>query len=362
MLRNFVMVSLVTLAASATLLSQNPAQDATQNPVAPTPAQTLNEAPKQTARQALIEMFMGKGDKDFEKHLPEDTRRALVHKGDTPEGSWTLRLAQLGREISTQGEHVQTFDEGSTILAMDEAGTKEKIEITVEHDSLMGESDEIELSIRYSKDGRESALPVVPRFIFTLQQEKEIWRLTEITAAAHIPLTDPDYLKNLRKLQDESNEGMVQMRIRVIAASEKQYAAQHPDRGYSCNLSTVFPQEQTAPAQIQQQAQPEQSEDDATEHGSTDATGYMVGMHFNSGEQPELWNGYRFTLSGCDGSHASSYVLTAAPADPEPDPDTKTFCADESGAIKFTTGGKASSCMSSGQPLNQGIVPPVPAD
>jgi hypothetical protein len=360
MLRNLVIVPLLALTVSASLVSQNPAQDTpqnsvAQNPAAQTPPQSLSETPKQTARQALIEMFMGKDPKAFEKHLPEDTRRALIHKGDTPEGSWAMRIAQLGREITMQGEHVQTFDEGPTILIVEESGAKTKLEVSVEHDSLMGESDEIELSVKHSKDGQETALPIVPRFIFTLQQEKEIWRLTEITAAAHIPLTDPDYLKNLRKLQDESNEGMVQMRVNMIARAEKQYAAQHPERGYSCNLSTVFG-EQAVPAQAQAQAEQSTEDSEGEPQNLTAVTGYGFGL---GGSEPELWNGYRFTLTGCDGSPVSHYVVTAAPADPDPDPDTKTFCADDSGTIKFTKGGRASSCMSNGEPLNPGSSPMI---
>jgi hypothetical protein len=61
----------------------------------------------------------------------------------------------------------------------------------VERDSLIGEEDKIELSVQVRKDEQPQSLPVVPRPIFTLKQEKEIWRLSEITLAAHVPLTDP---------------------------------------------------------------------------------------------------------------------------------------------------------------------------
>src|SRR5258708_4322202 len=37
-------------------------------------AQTPAPPPPQSARQALIEMFVGKGPDDFVKHLPEDAR------------------------------------------------------------------------------------------------------------------------------------------------------------------------------------------------------------------------------------------------------------------------------------------------
>lgn len=335
MLRNLVRTFFVGFVCAGTLFAQN-----------------LNEPPKQTARQALIEMFLGKGPDDFVKHLPEKARGALIHKGDTPEGSWALRLAEIGRTIGAQGQHVETFDTGPTILVMADREGHEKLEISVEHDSLMGESDEIELSIKYFRDGQEIALPVVPRFIFALQEEKEIWRLTEVTAAAHMPLTDPDYLKNLRKLQNQSNEVMIQMRVNAIVGAENAYAATHPDRGYACNLSTLFGQEKIAQAEVQRQLSGEDT---------GEAQPALAANFFDPGQQNEVWNGYRFTLSACEGSPASKYLLIAAPAEPEPDTEMKTFCADESGVVKFSTSGKSSSCTNSGQPLSQGT-PPAPAD
>ena len=61
--------------------------------------------PPQSARQALIEMFMGKGSDDFAKHLPEAARQTLIRKGETPEGSsFVLRSppsAAKSREANT---------------------------------------------------------------------------------------------------------------------------------------------------------------------------------------------------------------------------------------------------------------------
>ena len=117
-----------------------------------------------------------------------------------------------------QGEHIETFDAGPTLLITTQNEGHERIEVAVEHDSLLGEEDEIELSIHYYKDGQLQTLPVVPRLTFTFKQEKEIWRLNEVTAAAHVPLTDPDYLKGLRKEQDEANETAAQNRVSIIAS------------------------------------------------------------------------------------------------------------------------------------------------
>jgi hypothetical protein len=281
--------------------------------------------PPQSARQALIEMFMGKGENDFAKHLPEAANQALIRKGDTPDTSTILKISTIGRQAAAQGEHLETFDEGSTLLSFDQSGGHEKTDVMVEHDSLMGEDDEIELSIHYYKDGQLQSLPVVPRLIFTLRQEKEIWKLVEITVAAHVPLTDPDYLKGLRHEQDEANEQQAQVRIGGIAVAETAYAAKHPDLGYACALSSLSTLEA------------------ASEDGPPS---------YSPGLGNEESNGYRFAISGCEGTPASKYRVTAVPTDP--DATSKAFCADESGALKFVIGGTGSTCFTQGQPVNTG--------
>ena len=293
----------------------------------PLSAQTLTAPPPQTARQALIEMFVGKGPDDFMKHLPEATRQALIHKGDSPDTSVVLRISMIGRQLASQGEHVETFDAGPDILVTEQNHGREKFEAIVEHDSLMGEEDEIELSVHSYKDGQEERLPVIPRLIFTLKQEKEVWRLTEVTAAAHVPLTDPDYLKGLRKEQDDSNARLAQNRVTVLAMAEKGYVTRHPDRGYTCTLATLgTPEPGAAPGE--------------------------AGIVYDPGQGSEEWSGYRFALSGCDGSPAAKYRITAVPMGS--DSEMKMFCADESGMVKSVSGAKSSACFSRGEVMNLG--------
>jgi hypothetical protein len=288
----------------------------------PLVAQTPTPPPPQSARQALIEMFLGKGADAFAKHLPEAARRTLIRKGETPETSVALRISTIGRQVVASGQHLETFETGPILLVSESAN--EKIEVMVEHDILLGEQDEIELSFQYYKNGQLQSLPVVPRITFTFQQEKEIWRLAEITAAAHVPLTDPDYLKSLRKQQDESYESAAQTRLTMIAAAENRYSMNHPDRGYTCTLPDLF------------------AKDPETASGEN-------GYTYDPGQGNDEWNGYRFALSGCDGTPASTFRITATPADA--DSDMKTFCTDESGGLKFLSSGKSSACFSRGKPV-----------
>ena len=284
-------------------------------------AQTVTPPPPQSPRQALLEMLFGKGENDFQKHLPEEARQTLIRKGETPETSTILRISTFGRQMMTEGEHVETFDTGSIFLS-GMMNSREKVEFDVERDSLMGEADEIELSIHYYKDAQPQALPIVPDLIFTLKQEKEIWRLTEVTAAAHIPLTDPDYLKGLRKQQDEEIESQVKNRIAAIAGAEGSYLGKHPDLGFSCSLSTLF----------------------ARDPGANPGE---AGAVFDPGQGNDEWYGYRFALSGCEGSPPTKYRITAVPIDS--DAGLNTFCSTESGSVKFVAGGNTSKCFSRGK-------------
>jgi len=300
-------------------------------------AQTAAPTPPrpQTARQALIEMFLGKGENDFTKHLPESARQALIHKGDSPETSTVLHLSMIGRQIGAEGGHVETFDAGPTLLVSAPNEAQEKLEVIVERDSLLGEEEEIELSFNYYQGMELQALPVVPRVIFTFKQEKEVWKLTEVTVAAHVPLTDPEYLKGLRKQQNESNQAAAQNRVGVLDMAEKGYATRHPDRGYSCTLATL--------------STPEPS-----------ATPGEGGSVYDPGQGSQEWSGYRFEITGCEGSPASKFRITAVPLDS--DANVKMFCADESGTVKSLAGTKTSACFTRGEATNGGTSPNVDTD
>ncbi len=317
-MRNICFVLLVALAASFSSQAQR------QTP----------PPPPQTARQALIEMFLSKSPDAFVKHLPRVTSQALIRKGENLQTSVVQKISMIGQQLTAQGR-TETFDVGPTLLVSEQDEGKEKVktEVIVEHDYLMGETDEIEVSIHVYRDGEPEFLPVVPRLIFSMTQEKEIWRLTEATLAAHVPLTDPDYLKGVRKKEDEADENMASARVSMIALAEAGYASQHPDRGFSCNLTELFGK-----------GDPAGTADQPPE----DNTAGFAGSESN---------GYHFSLTGCDGSPASKFQITAVPV--ESDSGMKIFCADESGTVRFEVNGKGSACLSRGQALQGPSFPGV---
>jgi hypothetical protein len=273
---------------------------------------------EQSARQALIEMFLGKGENDFTKHLPDVTRASLVRKGDSPETSILLRVSGGVRGLASQGDKLETFDTGPNILISENTSSGERVEIAVESDSFSGEEDVIELSLHSYRNGELEALPVIPRLTFTLKKEKEVWRVTDLTLAGRVPLEDPDYLKGLRKQQDELDEAAAQARLNVIAQMETNYAANNPDIGYGCTLGALYSNTEGEP-----NASPSLGKDES--------------------------NGYRFSLSGCNGKPATKYRLTAIPIDP--DSEMRAFCLDQSGTLKSVAASNSSTCFSHGKTL-----------
>ncbi|MGA7401400.1 MAG: hypothetical protein WCC99_06635 [Candidatus Sulfotelmatobacter sp.] len=294
----------------------------------PLKAQTpIPDQTPQTARQALIEMFLGKSAEDFTKHLPENSLHSLIRKDESPETSIVQRISTIGRQMTAQGRHVEIFDVGPTLL-VSEQDDHEKVEVIVEHDNLMGENDEIELSIHVYRNGEPEFLPVIPRLIFSMTQEKEVWKLTEATLAAHVPLTDSEYLKGIRKKQNEANENLASVRVSMIAAAEVNYSSKNPGRGYTCALTDLFGKDEAL----------------GTPDQFTEASA--------SGFAPADSNGYHFAISGCEGNPASRFQVTAVPL--ESDSEIKAFCTDESGTVRFDAGGRGSVCLNRGQVLNQG--------
>jgi|ERR1700686_245803 len=281
--------------------------------------------PPQTARQALIEMFVSNDTNAFAKHLPDVTRRLLGQNEGEPYASIMSLLSSFGSRRLLLSQRVETFDDGPTILVSQQSET-DKIEVSVDHDLLAGESEEIQLSAHFYHDGTEQPLSVIPRLTFTLKEEKNTWRLIDVTAMARVPLTDPDYLRGLRQQQQEANESVVEMRVGTITAAEAGYAAQHPDRGYICSLPALFSQELR-----------ESAADDGSEQPQ---------VYYDPGQESSEWMGYRFALTGCEESSGSKYQITAVPIDS--DAGTKMFCADESGMVKASTSGTISACFSGG--------------
>lgn len=302
-------------------------------------AQQSTSSP-QTARQALIEIFFGKTPGTFVKHLPSVTRDALEKSGAMDS---LQQYSKLMSQFQTQGQNVQTFDTGSVLLAAEDPKTGQKVEITVENDTLRGEEDDIEVRFHAHKAGEEQASPFMPQLVFAMKQEAQMWKLNEISITLHLPLADPNLLKAITDgmkarasanmtlaarsetpIQTAGSDAMVLAAMRSILTAEVTYAATYPNVGYTCTLSNLdgF------------------GADQPNEHQA---------MLINSGLASGRRFGFVFALSGCASAPATGFRLTAVPN--ANSSGRKAFCSDQSGVIRSSADGNGENCMASGVPV-----------
>ncbi len=301
------------------------------------------QAAPQTARQALIEMFFSKTPGTLAKHLPAATRAALEKSGALAS---LQQYAAMANQLQTQGQNIQTFETGSVLLASENPKTGEKAEVTVENDALRGDQDDIEVSFQTYKNGVAQKGPFMPQITFSMKLEEQAWTLNEISVTLHLPLADPEFLKTITEkmtphagtangagtfpsrpevtVQAGGSDAIVIAAMRTILTAEITYASSYPAVGYSCTLSDL----------------------DGFGGGTPNEHQAML---INSGLASGKRYGYVFTLSGCGGSPASSFHLTAVPNGSSYG--RKAFCADQSGMIRSASDGNPATCIASGTPV-----------
>lgn len=299
-----------------------------------------NAAAPQTARQALMEMFFGKAQGTFAKHLPMATRTALEKSGALAS---LQQYSLMASQLQTQGQNIKTFETGSVLMVGVNPKTDQKFEITVENDALRGDQDDIELSFQVYKNGQAQRTPFMPQMTFSMKQEAQVWTLNEISVTIHLPLADPDFLKAITEkmtpqatagvtpptryettVQAAGSDANVVAAMRTILTAEITYASTYPTVGFTCSLSNL----------------------DGFGGGEPNEHQAML---INSGLASGKRYGFVFSLSGCGGAPASSFQLTAAPNGNVYG--RKAFCADQSAVIRSSNDGNAATCLASGTPI-----------
>ena len=309
-----------------------------------TPGLRAQAAPPQNARQALLEMFFGKPG-SLEKHLPKATIKAL-REGSGNRPSMLDQFSMIPALANAQGNHIQTFETGSTLLSVDDERTQSKFEVTVENDDLRGDEDEILLAFHSTKDGQPAGTPFFPTLSILMKQETGIWKLNELSITLRVPLADPNFLKAMVTMSQQKatglgaiaepnsgpqvstqarpNEASAMASLRAIVAAETTYANSYPAHGFTCSLS------------------------DLDGFGS-DTPNEHQAMLIESGLASGKKAGYVFALTGCTGAPSSKFQIVAVPA--TPGAGTRAFCSDESGLIRYAGDGQSVTCVTSGKPL-----------
>ncbi len=305
-------------------------------------AQSSGAPAPQTARQALIEMFFSKTSGTFGKHLPPAMIAALEKSGAMAK---LQPYELLAKQVQTNQNAFESFDSGPVLVGADFPQGGSRIEVLVDNDSLRGDEDDIEVSFRIYKDKQLQRRPFLPGVTFAMKMESGVWILNDVIVTVHLPLSDPDFIAGLAAglnaaattgnvaMQNQistsavgantsGSDVQVQAAMRTILSAEATYMSTYPTVGYTCTLSDLDGFGGGQPNEHQAMLIP---------------IGLAGGRKY----------GYTFVLSGCEGTPATSFHLTAAPAGFG----RRAFCADQSGTIRFSATGNATACLASGSPV-----------
>jgi hypothetical protein len=308
--------------------------------------QAATQPAPQTARQALLEMFFSKTPGTLVEHLPQVTRATLEKSGAL---ATMQQYSVFASQFQMQNKNFQTFETGPILLASEDPKTGQKGEVTIENDTLRGDEDDIEVSFRGYKDGQPEHVSYMPRVTFVMKKESEIWKLNEVAVTIRLPLADPDFLKSLtEKMKPQlavqstlasqgqtfssqaaapvafGSDAQVLSAMRTILTAEGTYTATYPTVGFTCTLSDL----------------------DGFGGGEVNQhQAMLISSSLASGKR----YGYVFTLSGCSGSPATSFHLTAAPNGNSFG--RRAFCADQSAVIRSSADGNPATCEASGTPV-----------
>ena len=284
--------------------------------------------PPQTARQALLEIITG-GQQAAMRHLTVEMQQSLKAKGNK---GFAQDLAVFD-QIKAGSAAFQIFETGDVLLSFNEPGTNDKLEVHVDSDDLSGETDNIDLSFHQLRDGVEQDTPytdLLSHFTLGFKRQENIWRLNEIAVGIKVPVGDPAWLDKMNKSMN--GDGMVGAKIptggsgkpepqmsadqtvMMLGMAEEAYAQRHPEAGFTCSL---------------------------TELGN--ALSFGVDERVFKGEP---FNGYKFSLSACQGKPIESFHVIAEPV--APGAGAKAYCTDATRNIRSSDDGRGSTCLTSG--------------
>lgn len=289
-------------------------------------------APPQTPRQALIEMING-GQEGAMKHLTVEMQKSL--QGDGKNNSSIGQLAAFD-QMRAASPDFQVFETGQVLLSTNDPKTNEKFEVHVDSDDLSGDTDNMDISFHQFRDGVEQDIPyatMLSRFSVGMKRQANIWRLNDISINIKVPLGDP---KLLEKFGSGMGTGMLGARAGGVSASgkpekpgdfsprqatelvgmaEMTFARVHPDIGFTCTFSDL--------------AKPNM---------------LNLDPRIFSGEP---YQGYKFSLSGCQDKPSGSFHLVVEPVSPTGK--AKAFCTDATNNVRSSDDGLGSSCLASGK-------------
>jgi hypothetical protein len=308
-------------------------------------AQQKGEAPEQSPRKAILEMFSG-GEEAVKKHLTLEVQEKIreLLKSSAPGNADPIQAMTMARAAG--GQNLESFDTGPILFSYNNAQQHGRFEVRIDSDDLRGDRDEMQLSLHAFRNGIEEDLPIAFQLLLSWKLQQSIWRLNTVTVSATVPVGDPRILdKSLWQgvssiAGGEGSQAATQpsaavrmvggmndqpkmtaaRAVRLIGLAENIYAQKHPATGFTCAISELVD----------------------------------VGKGLDNGEpykfmDPEfaqgIYNGYRFSLTGCTGNPAKNFRVVAEPLTGT----GRAYCSDNTRDLRGSDDGSGANCLLSGK-------------
>jgi hypothetical protein len=294
---------------------------------------------EQSPRQALIEMLSG-GEAQFKKHLTLEMQSKLQNmmKGSLDNAPSPLQV--LAGVNSPGANKMQSFDIGPTLFAFNNPQEHQRYEVEIDSEDSRGEEHTMGLSLHLVRNGVEREIPVGLRFVVKLKRQSGIWRLNAVTMTATLPVGDPRILEKswwgpvLASAAGASEDSaaasavviderpkMNPLRaVRMIGMAENLYVQMHPGAGYTCSLSNLV----------------------NIGKGMDEEGMYkFMDAEFAGG----VYNGYRFTITGCERGPAKIFRVIAEPVGGR----GKAYCSDNTNNLRAADDGRGTTCLVAGK-------------
>ncbi len=287
----------------------------------------------QTPRQALIEIVTKGGDNVL-KHLTVEVQEMFLKPENKSAAPFLTSLALMKPE-----KGLECFETGDVLFSYSEPRQHARFEVHVDNDDMAGTEDTLLLSLHQFRDGKEQDMGLGltnMHFSVNLKQQQNIWRLNRISVGADFPIGDPEFVQKtlVKGATDASGMGGMygiraaapastetrpvsmppQQVLMVLGYAETNFARQHPETGFTCSLADL----------------------------SDMAKMMGVDQQVSSGS----YNGYRFSMTGCEGRPAGSFQIVAEPL--AAGKNEKTYCTDATGNVRLSEGG-GSTCLAFGK-------------
>lgn len=287
----------------------------------------------QTPRQALIEMITKGGDSVL-KHLTVEVQEMFLKPENKAAAPMLAALTSMKPE-----KGLQTFEADDVLVSFTEPAQNVKYEVRVDDDDMAGSEDTLSLSLHMLRDGKEEDAGMwllSSHFSVNMKQQQNIWRLNKVSIGADFPIGDPEFIKkNLlhsdsgvhtavmtplggaysAETQSQAASMPAQQLLTMLGFAESTFARQHPEIGFTCSL---------------------------TQLGDT-AKSLGVDQQASTG----TYNGYRISLTGCEGKPAGSYQIFVEPV--SAGTDSKAFCSDATQNVRVLEGGSGANCLAFGK-------------